>query len=319
MKGEDAAMDNLVVTLNVVLPVFLVMVAGYLCKSLKIVADSTVNGMNKLVFQVFLPCSLAKSLMSVDRNMPMEYSVLLFCMAGVLATFLAGMLIVPRLVKENPRRGVLIQGMFRSNYAIFGIPLAQALFPQGDGGVAAMMVMATIPLFNVLAVVTLEYFRGGKCSFGKVLLGIVKNPLIWGCLIGFAVMQLAIDLPQFAILTVEKLAAIASPLALFVLGASIDLKKIGGNLRTLLWGTAARLVFVPAVLLPIAYGLGFRGPEFAALMIAYASPCAVSSYTMAAQMDGDGDLAAQMVMLTTVASAFTIFLMVFLFKSLNIF
>ena len=275
--------------------------------------------MNKLVFNVFLPVSLARSLMNIQEDSQLNPWVLGFCAAGVVATFLAALLVVPRVEKVNARRGVLIQGSFRSNYAIFGLPLAEALFPQGDGGVAAMMVIATIPVFNVLAVISLEFFRGGKCDFKRVALGVLKNPLIWGCAIGFLVSKLPFDLPDFALSTVNKLASVASPLALFVLGASIDLKKIRGNKGALLWGTGVRLVLVPAVLLTIAYFLGFRGAEFSALMIAFGSPCAVSSYTMAAQMGGDEDLAGQLVMATTVLCSVTMFLMIFCFKTWGIF
>ena len=312
-------MDNFLLTLNIVLPVFLVMVVGYVCKAAGMILQIAEKTMNKLVFNVFLPVSLARSLMNIQEDSQLNPWVLGFCAAGVVATFLAALLVVPRVEKVNARRGVLIQGSFRSNYAIFGLPLAEALFPQGDGGVAAMMVIATIPVFNVLAVISLEFFRGGKCDFKRVALGVLKNPLIWGCAIGFLVSKLPFDLPDFALSTVNKLASVASPLALFVLGASIDLKKIRGNKGALLWGTGVRLVLVPAVLLTIAYFLGFRGAEFSALMIAFGSPCAVSSYTMAAQMGGDEDLAGQLVMATTVLCSVTMFLMIFCFKTWGIF
>ena len=312
-------MENLILTINTVLPVFLVTAVGYFCRQINLLNDDTTKALNKLVFRLFLPASLMKSIMTVSPEAMVSPGVMLYCALGVLAVFSTAMLVVPRLVKENPRRGVLIQATFRSNYAILGIPIAEALYPNGDGGVAAMMVIATVPLFNALAVITLEYFRGGKCTVGQVVRGVFKNPLIWGCLIGFILFKLPFQLPKFSTDTVVKLASVSSPLALFALGASIDLKKLVGNAGTLLWGSLARLVFVPAVMLGIAYALGFRGPEFAALMIAFGSPCAVSSYTMAAQMDGDADLAGQLLMLTTVSSAVTVFIMIYLFKSLGVF
>ncbi|MBQ4089090.1 MAG: AEC family transporter [Clostridia bacterium] len=138
-------------------------------------------------------------------------------------------------------------------------------------------------------------------------------------MIGFAIFKLEIRLPELVSSTVSKLASLASPLALFSLGATIDLKKFSGNMKLIIPTVASRLVIVPGVLLAVAYILGYRGAEFAALMIAFGSPCAVSSYTMAAQMDSDGELAAQLVMTTTVLSVVTIFLMVLLFKTVGIF
>lgn len=311
-------MGNLLLTVNIVLPIFLVMAVGYVCRLTKLVNAPAVKVMNRLVFMVFLPVSIFKSLLNVDPSTSLRPGVFIFCVIGEVAIFALLMLIVPRFEKINARRGVIVQAIFRSNYAIFGIPLAEALFPEGDGGVAAMMIIATVPVFNVLAVVALETFRNGRPDVKKILLGVIKNPLIWSCIAGLIFMRLPFELPEFAMSTIGKLAAIASPLALFALGASIELSKIGANIRALICGVSGRLILVPIVGLTAAYIMGFRGPEFAALMIAFASPCAVNSYTMAAQMGGDEDLAGQMVMFSTVCSSVTIFLIVFLCKSLGI-
>lgn len=313
-------MDIFLLTLNSVLPVFLVMAVGFLCRRANMVSDPVVKGCNKLVFQVFLPLSLMKSLMNSDPALLQNgRGAFLFAMLGTLALAVFGFLTVPRIEKENARRGVMIQGMFRSNYAILGIPLSEALYPQGDGGVAAMMVIATVPLFNVLGVITLEAFRGGSVNWKKILRGVVTNPLLWGCLLGYLIMRLQIPVPQVIESTIGKLASVASPLALFALGATVDVRAIGKNLRAIAITGTVRLLLAPAVFLSLAYALGMRGPEFAALMIAFGSPCAVSSYSMAAQMDGDVELAAQQVMFTTMFSSLTLFGMICLFKAMGVF
>ena len=312
-------MNNFLLTCNIVFPIFLVMLIGFLARRFGLMDEATVKGCNKLVFRIFLPVSLCRSIMRVDSSTAMSGALPLFAMAGTLAVFAVCMLLIPRIEPENSRRGVMIQGIFRSNYAIFGIPLTQALFPQGDGGVAAMMVVAVIPVFNVLAVVTLEIFRGGRFDLKRIVIGVLKNPLIWGCLIGYAVMKTGLKLPSVVNSTVDSLASLASPLALFVLGASLKPGKVAGNIRALLVSVGGKLLAVPAVMLAIAYLLGWRGAEFATLMIVFGSPTAVSSFTMAEQMGGDPDLAAQQVVLTTVFSAVTIFLMVFLFKTWGVF
>ena len=312
-------MGNLILTFNIVLPIFMLMLVGYACKRFGLVNAANVSAMNKLVFKIFLPMSLCKSLMNVEPGTFVNPTVLVFGFVGIIVVALLAFLLIPRLEKENPRRGVMIQGIFRSNYAIFGIPLCEAIFPQGDGGVAAMMVIATIPIFNVLSVISLEVYRGGKANLKKILIGIAKNPLIWGAVIGYLVMQLRIPVPEFLRSTVSKLASVASPLALFALGGSIDLRAFRNNLKSLAISLSGRLVFAPLMMLAVAYAIGLRGPEFAVLMIVFGSPCAVSSYTMAAQMDGDAELAAQQVMLSTILSAVTMFIMIFAFKSIGIF
>ena len=311
-------MSQLLLTVDIVLPIFLVTVVGWCCRRLRLVNGENVSAMNRLVFRVFLPISLCRSLMTTEKSAMVSPALLLFSWGFTFLVFLAGMIVIPRFIRENPKRGVMIQGIFRSNYAIFGLPLCEALFPGGDGGVAAMMVIGTVPIYNILGVVCLESFRGGKPDLRKVLIGIARNPLIWGCIIGWALMMLEIRVPSFVGSTVQKLGSIASPLALFVLGASIDLKAFSRNVRELAVVTASRLVIVPLIVLTIAYAAGYRGPEFAALMIAFGSPCAVSSYTMAAQMDGDEELAAQQVMLTTVLSSVTMFFMIYAFRSFGI-
>lgn len=312
-------MDNFLLTLNIVLPIFLVMVAGFACRRGGLVSTEGISAINKLVFKVFLPCSLCKSLMNVDPNSIVNPGVLAFAFVGVFIVFLLGFVIIPRIEKDNRRRGVMIQGLFRSNYAIFGIPVCEALFPQGDGGVAAMMVIATVPLFNALAVVSLESFRGGRVNVKKILVGIAKNPLIWGCVIGYLLMQFKVPVPEFATSTLSKLASVASPLALFALGGSINLQTFKHNARPLSIVVLGRLVVIPLLSLLCAYIAGYRGAEFAVMMIVFGSPCAVNSYTMAAQMDGDAELAAQQVMMTTILSSVSMFAMIFAFKMLGIF
>lgn len=313
------ALNNFLLTLNIILPIFLVMAVGFFCRRIKLVNAENISAINKLVFRVFLPASLCQSLMRVEQGSIVNPGVLAFGFTGTLLVFLIALLIIPQIEKDNRRRGVMIQGIFRSNYAIFGIPLSEALFPQGDGGLAAMMVIATVPIFNVLGVIALESFRGGRVNIRKILIGIAKNPLIWGCLIGYLLMKLQVPVPAFATSTLSKLAAVASPLALFALGGSIDLQTFAHNARQLSITVLSRLVVVPALALLAAYAVGHRGVEFAVLMIVFGSPCAVNSYTMAAQMDGDAELAAQQVMLTTIFSSVSMFAMIFLFKSLGIF
>ena len=311
-------MNNLILTTNIVLPIFLIMVVGFCCRRFGLVSEDNVKAINKLVFRVFLPCSLCKSLMNIDPDTVINPTVLAFGSGGIFVTFLCAYLLIPHIEKDNTRRGVMIQGIFRSNFAIFGIPMVEALYPQGDGGISAMMVIATVPLFNALAVFSLERFRGGKADFGKILKGIAKNPLIWACIVGFAISQLRIPLPQFVSDTVSKLGTVASPLALFALGGTINLQTFMHNIKPLSICVSGRLVFAPLVLLSIALLCGIRGPEFACLIMVFVTPCAVSSFTMASQMGGDAELAAQQVMMTTVMSAVTMFLMIFLFKSTGV-
>ncbi|MBR0463321.1 MAG: AEC family transporter [Clostridia bacterium] len=312
-------LGHFVVTCNIVLPLFIVMLVGFCASRFGLITDETARGCNKLVFRIFLPVSLCRSIMRVGSGDVLSGKLVAFTIIGIAAVFLVSMLLVPRLEKDDRKRGVMVQCLFRSNYALFGVPLCEALFPQGDGGVSAMMVAIVVPVFNILAVVAMEVFRGGSVNVKKILLGIVKNPLIWGCAVGLIVKAAGLRLPDFIGGAVDRLAAIASPLALFVLGASLKPGRIRENAGNLAVTVPGRLVVVPLIALSAAYAMGFRGPEFAALIITFSSPMAVSSLAMAQQMDGDSDLTVQQIVLTTALSAVTIFTIIFVSKVLSVF
>lgn len=312
-------MDNFMLTANTMLPIFFVMVAGYVCRQMKILSYEIAKAINTLVFKVFLPVTFVKNLMSVNGDIGGSVPTIIYCMIATCCVFMAAFLLVPRFVKDRSRCSVMVQDMFRGNSSLMVIPLTEALFPDKSGVLTGIIVLATVPLYNVLAVFVFEYFRGGKCDAKKVLKGIAKNPLIWGCIIGYILGCLPFEMPEFFMSTLNKLGTISSPLGLFVMGAMIDFGKLGRNVKALICTSFVKLLLAPAAILAIACVLGFRGFEFAALLIAFTAPCPGASYTMAAQMDGDADLASQMVMLTTVLSIVTIFLMIFTFKSLGVF
>ena len=172
-------------------------------------------------------------------------------------------------------------------------------------------------MFNILTVTEMEIFRGGSVKISSILKGIATNPLIIGCVIGFLFLFFKISLPTVIADTLSSLASVATPLALMILGGSIKFSKTKGYFRQIIYGLAGKLIVVPAIFLLIAVMLGFRQQELAVLVALYCSPVAVSSFVMAQQMDSVGDLAGQFVVLGAALSVVTVFLWVFLLKSLG--
>ena len=201
------------------------------------------------------------------------------------------MVLVPLFEKNPKKRGVLVQGIFRSNFALFGVPVAVSLFGQENSGVASILTVVVIPMFNMLSVVALEVFRGGKPNARRMLLGIAKNPLILATLTGLVFLLLDLSLPQVIVDALDDISQVATPLSLVVLGGSFEFSKLRGSLREMTVGILGRLVLVPAVFLPLFAFLGFRGAEMGAALVMLASPTAVSSFPMAIEMDADGTLA----------------------------
>ncbi|SCJ50407.1 auxin efflux carrier [uncultured Clostridium sp.] len=311
-------MDNLILSLNIILPLFVLMAVGYLARRLKMLDDKTIRVMNNLVFRLFLPILLCKNIMdSTEGNI--SGGVFIFAGVGVVALYLLLFLIIPLIEKDNTKRGVMIQAIGRSNYALFGIPLVQSIFPGADTSIASLLVAITIPLYNVLSVIALEVYRGGKTDVGKIIKNIVTNPLIIGSIIGIILLKTKLPLAPFITTSIGNLAQIASPLALFMLGAFFEFSKVGHNARQLTICVIGKLVISPLIFLSLAVWLGFRGPELASLMVVFGAPTAVNSFTMAQQMGGDEELAGQQVVFSSALSTITVFLFVFAAKSFNLF
>ena len=300
-------MENFITTANAVLPLFLIMALGYVIRRTPLMDQHTHQMMNKLIFKLFLPILLFKNISTSKLDALSGSWVFLFAFIAEMAVFLTLFAVVPLIEKENSRRGVLIQAMGRSNYALFGLPLVGLLYPGEDIAVASMLVAISIPTFNVMSVIALETYRGGKVNPLKILRGIVTNPLIISCALGFLWLISGLTMPTFIQTAISDAAKIATPLSLFVLGGAFEFSRIRCNARPLIIGTLGKLVIVPLLGLTVAVLCGYRGMELASLGVAFMAPCAVSSYPMAQQMGGDGELAGQLVVFTTAFSMFSVF------------
>ena len=216
----------------------------------------------------------------------------------------------------------MIQGIFRSNFIIFGVPVTQSLYGKDAGGIAALLIGIVIPMYNFLSVFALEIFRkkdgNQKTSLMKILKGIITNPLILGSLSGLLFLGLNIKIPQTIDGVIQDIAAIATPMALMILGASFVFSKVKNSLKQLILSLCGKLIFLPLIFMPISIFLGFRNEELVTLLTLFASPTAVSAFTMAQQMDGDSELAGQQVVLGSVCSMFTIFFWILILKQLSL-
>lgn len=312
-------MENLLISTQAVLPMFLMMAVGYLARRLGMLRREDVFGVNKIAFRIFLPCLLFYNVYASDLSSAVRPLLMLYAVGGVLAVFACAVGFVLLTEKTPARRGVMIQGLFRSNYVIMGLPIATALVGTENLGPVALLIAVVVPLFNMLAVVTLEVFRGGRPKPGQVLLQIAKNPLVVSSVLGILALLLHVTLPKSVLSAVQSLGAVATPLQLFLLGAFFQFDGLCRYRRALTAVTLGKLVVSPAVFLTLALALGFRDVEFVALLGVFASPTAVNSFTMTQQMGGDAELAGDIVVTTSALSALTFFCWIFLFKTLGAF
>ncbi len=346
-------MSSLLFTCNAVLPIILCIVVGYAIKHLKLFPDDFWSKLNKLCFRVLLPVLLFKNIYDIESisKLGEQWKVLIFGAIAIAVVFFIGLLVVIFSVKDSKQKGVVLQCIFRSNFAIIGIGLIE-LLATGDiateaKGVGAVLSAISIPLFNILAIISLSIFvkneDGSKISPKEIFIKICKNPLIIGVLTGilFLIIRLAIpttningveiakftiryfnkpgDKDTFIYTTIKWLAQASSPVALIALGGGFTFSAVARLKWQIILGTAFRILIVPVVCLSVGYLLGFRSLEFPALIALFGTPVAVSSAPMSAEMDNDAELAGQLVVWTSLMSIFTLFGIIFTCSMIGIF
>lgn len=328
-------MDSLIFAINAVTPLIALVALGYFLKRIGWINGDLSKKLNRLVFHVFLPVTLFLNVYRIENLGSIDFGYVLYAMAALAVLFLLGLVAVVLFIPERRQRGAIWQAAFRSNYALIGIPLAEALF--GDDGVLAATLLSAIivPSLNALAVVSLSLFREGeeKASVKKVLVGIVKNPLIQAIALGLAVSLVRSVFVKNGIFfrisdikpvdkTLSYLSGLSTPLALLALGAQFEFSAVASLKKQIIMGVFMRTVLAPVLGIGIAYLLfrdTFNGAHFASLVAVFSTPVSVSSVPMTQEMDGDATLMGQLVVWTTLLSAASIFIVSFLLRLTGIF
>lgn len=328
-------MESLIFAVNAISPIIITVAIGYILKKLGLMNGSFAKAANKLVFHLFLPCMLFLNIYKINALSDISFNYIIYATVALVAVFGISLPAVLIVTKKPERRGALWQACFRSNYALIGIPLAQSLFDEEGAMIASLLSAVIVPAINILAVICLSSFKkgGAKISIKDTLLGIVKNPLIQAIAIGLAVLGIRALLSKNGIsfrlssippiyTVLEYLSRLATPLALLCLGAQFEFSAVSELKREIIFGTVMRTAIVPTLVLGATF-LFFRhlfnGAHFASFVAVFATPVSISSVPMTQEMDGDTVLAGQLVVWTTLASAFSVFLVAFLLKHAGIF
>lgn len=314
-------MESIKLSFEAVMPIFILMLLGYVIKKIKLADKKSLDVINKVIFKIFLPVLLFYNIYSTQTSDVFDVKLIIFTIVGIFFIFILGYFAVLFLTKDNSKRGVMLQGFFRANFAILGIPLVGYICGNETSGLASLMVAVVIPVFNILAVVALERFRNGnvKLDILKLLKGVITNPLIIGCVIGIIFFILNIKLPAIVEKSVKDISSIATPLSIIILGSVFEFSDIKGYFKENFIVVLTRLIIVPLIIIPVAVLLGFSGESLACLLVVFASPVAVSSFAMAQQMDGDQSLASQVVVLSSAFCLVTLFFWIFALSSLGLF
>lgn len=301
-------MDVILISAKAILPLFVFMMLGYLFNRRKLLNETSSRQLNILVFRWFLPIMCAETIYKANLRENVELLPVLVVAIGIIGIFFISWLIVPRFVKDKTQIPVIIQGIYKSNYAILGIPIAQSICGADNIGIISVITVILVPLNNSISAFIFEKYTGKATSIPKLILNIIKNPLVIGSFIGLVLNLSGLAIPSW-IMTgiVSKLSALTTPLSMIALGASFEFSRIGEYRAQLIWVNLAKLVIVPVLIIPVSLLLGLRGTALVGVMIYAAGPNAVNSYSTAVAMGGDADLANEIVVTTSLLSMFTMF------------
>ncbi|MBP3338312.1 MAG: AEC family transporter [Lachnospiraceae bacterium] len=312
-------MSNLIYSLNATMPIFFVIIVGYACKRYGMLTEDFVNCANKFNFNVTLPALLVRDMMNSGIKDNFNVKFILFCaIATTISIVVVWALAKPFFKNNKSCRAEFVQGAYRSSAAILAIALLTNL--TGSAGMGAIMIAASVPIYNLFAVIilTVEKDESEQVSARKLFFAVCKNPMIISILIGLIFAFMEVEFPKMIATTVDYIARLATPMALIIIGAGFKGAKALTMVKPTVVATLIKLCGFVIVFLPIAIKLGFRGEELIVITMMLGSPATASCYTMAKSMGHEGTLSSSIVMLTTVLSAFTMTLIVFILKSMGL-
>ncbi len=307
-------MDSLIYSLNATIPVFLVIAAGYILKQTGILNDAFVKSANKFNFTVTLPVLLFVDLSTTDIIADFDVRYVMFCAMVTVIACVFLWLGARFFLKDKSLIAEFVQAGYRSSAAVMGVAFIQNMY--GDSGMAPVMIIGCVPLFNIFAVLVLTFESdsggNGTAHIKKSILNIIKNPIIIGIALGVIASLIHLDLPEIADKTLASFAKMATPLALVAIGAGFEGRKAVAKIKTTVIAAAVKLVVLPAVFLPIAVKMQFSEQELVALIVMLGSPTTPSSYIMAKNMGHDGILTSSTIVITTLLSSLTLTFWIFL-------
>ena len=311
-------MGSFVVAFNAVMPVVLLVAFGYFLKQQRYFNKTTIAQLNKLCFDLLLPIVTFDNIRRTNLNEVFDLRFVLYAAGSIFIAIFLLVILVPLFETDRKKQGVIIQGTFRSNFVMLGIPLSSYIAGENSVVLASMLIMVIIPVFNAAAVILLSIYGGCTVNKKRLITDVLKNHMIIASALGIIVSLLHPPIPHFLDKSLTDIGKVGSVFPIIVLGAMLDFSKVSANFKNLMITIAGKLIGMPLIFITSAVYLGFSSNEIVALVALYGSPTAVISAVMAEQLGCDHELAAQVVVFSTVISCITIFGIVFVLSFLKI-
>lgn len=312
-------MDILLFSFNGVAPICAMVLLGMVLRRMNLVTQQAANAMNKLCFQVFIPCKIFSQIARSDLTAVADMRTIAFALASTMTCLLLLCLFVPRFLPLGPACGEFIQGTYRSNSVMLGLQLLTDLYGEPASAALALPLPVMMIFYNFTAPLVLIRYTGKQGATAKEMLrNVVRNPFLVAAVLGLIASLMKIPFPPFVTSTLDSLGAVGSPLGLIALGAVTQMDALRKSGRLALLSSLLRLVVIPLLVLPIGIALGIRGAQMAVLLCFFCTPTAIGGYVLAQNIDGDGELAGQILLQTTILSSVTLFVTIALLRGLAI-
>lgn len=312
-------MSNLIYSINATLPIFLLIILGKVLKTTKIINDEFTKTADRYVFRIALPALLFSDLTENNVGSAFDGKYVLFCFSVTIFSIAVLWGLTEKFMKNEEQKGAFIQGSYRSSAAILGLAFINNMYDSV--GMAPLMIISCVPLYNIFAVIilTLKGDNGGKKpNMKETFINVMKNPILLSILIALPFALLNLHFPSFVNKAIGSVANTATPLALISIGASFEGKKALKKMKPTLLASFIKLILLVGLFLPLAVFFGYRNQELMALLVMLGSPTTVSSYIMAKNTGNDGILTSSIIVLTTLLSSLTLTLWIFVLKSFGV-
>lgn len=319
MLTRSNHMNSFLVSFNAVTPMFLLMLLGYLLRKAHFFDDTFVSRLNKTTFNIFIPVMIFADIYQTTLSNVFHVRLTVFSLSVILATCVLAYLVTGIIKMERKTRGAVIQGIFRGNFALYGLPLIVLICGMKEAASASVLMSIVVPLFNVLAVIILAIFGESSASVKNCMRSIFKNPLIIGCAAGLLAQAIHLHLPVSLEQCCTWLGDIAIPMCLIILGASVKTETLHSYIGVITVSSLIRLVIAPTLIIALAIALRFRGVDLLIITALFSSPTSITSYPMSVEMKINADVTCGMIVLTTIFSTITVFFFTFIIQYLGFF
>jgi predicted permease len=290
--------------INVIVPIFLVMVVGFIYGK-RLAPDS--KTVSSAIIYLFAPALVIDSLQSA----PLVGETLLQIVVLIVTTALIGTAIGVVLGRwlNLSRRGIsaLILGIILFNGANYGIPFNTFMFGAEAEQIAILYYTVSVTLSNTLGVFIVSYGSSQNASAWDALKNIFKLPLFYATIIGLVLNFGDVMLPLPLMRSVSILASATIPAMLILIGIQIGSFKLDrSRLHPMLYATGISLIIMPLIAWGLSLILGMEGLLQQVAITQHAMPTAVIGIALATQYDGDVELVTGTLLISTVLSALTL-------------